>query len=116
MKSRITFKSFDYRSLWSAGATSIAALLCLLAPAIASAATVCNIVKIKIQQELTLERQAFDARMVINNGIDTLSIDNLNINVTFADENGVSVVASSDPNITTAKFFIAVDSMIRVAH
>jgi len=86
-------------------------LLCLLLPAISSAEPVCAVVKIEIQQELTLERQAFDARMVINNGLDTLSIDNLSINVNFTDENGLSVLASSDTTSTTAKFFIRVDSM-----
>jgi len=89
----------------------VTGLLCLLLPAISTAEPVCAVVKIEIQQELTLERQAFDARMVINNGLDTLSIDDLSININFTDENGLSVLASSDPNNTTAKFFIRVDSM-----
>ena len=32
--------------------------------------SVCAVVKIEIQQELTLERQAFDAMMHINNNLD----------------------------------------------
>ena len=42
---------------------------------------VCAQVKIEIQQELTLERQAFDAMMRINNGLDTLPIENVDITV-----------------------------------
>ena len=88
-------------------------LLCALfvMPSIALAESVCAVVKIEIQQELTLERQAFDAVMKINNGLDTLPIENVAVNVTFADEAGNSVLASSDPNSTDAKFFIRIDSM-----
>ncbi len=60
--------------------------------------SVCADVRIEIRQELTLERQAFDALMRINNGLDTLSIDNVDIDVLFADEDGLPVVASSDPD------------------
>ena len=44
-----------------------------------AAEPVCAVVKIEIQQELTLERQAFDATMRINNGLDLLSLENVNI-------------------------------------
>jgi hypothetical protein len=81
----------------------------------AHAATVCAQVKIEIQQELTLERQAFDAMMRINNGLDTLSINNVNVDVGFEDEDGNSVLASSDPNNTQAKFFIRIDSMDNIS-
>jgi hypothetical protein len=43
---------------------------------LSQADTVCAQVKIEIQQELTLERQAFDAMMRISNGLDTLPIEN----------------------------------------
>ena len=76
-----------------------------------AAEPVCAVVKIEIQQELTLERQAFDAVMRINNGLDLLSLENVNINVTFKDETGAAVEATSDTTSTTAKFFIKVDSM-----
>ncbi|WP_185234227.1 hypothetical protein [Teredinibacter franksiae] len=39
--------------------------------------SVCAIVKIEIQQELTLERQAFDAQMKINNALDDMPLDNV---------------------------------------
>lgn len=81
----------------------------------AASDTVCAVVKIEIAQELTLERQAFDASMTITNGLDTASIDNISINVTFTDENGAAVLATSDTTDTTAKFFITVDSMTNIS-
>lgn len=77
----------------------------------ASAEPVCARVKIEIQQELILERQAFDAMMKINNNLDTLAIDNVQVSVNFKDDAGNGVVATSDPNDTSAKFFIRIDSM-----
>ena len=73
--------------------------------------SVCAQVKIEIAQELTLERQGFDAHMRIHNGLDTLPLDNVAINVSFSDENSNPVLATSDPNNTTASFFITIDSM-----
>ncbi len=81
----------------------------------AASDTVCAVVKIEIAQELTLERQAFDANMTITNGLDTASIDNISINVTFTDENGAAILATSDTTSTTAKFFIKVDSMTNIS-
>jgi hypothetical protein len=90
-------------------------LIALLLAGNSQAGTVCAQVKIEIQQELTLERQAFDAMMRINNGLDTLSINNINVDVGFEGEAGNSVLASSDPNSTQARFFIRIDSMENIA-
>src|SRR4051812_28675720 len=50
------------------------------APLLAQAQeTVCARVKIEIKQELTLERQAFDATMKINNTTDTGVIENVSV-------------------------------------
>ncbi len=46
--------------------------------------SVCARVKIEIQQELTLERQAFDARMRINNGLSNITLENVDIDVSFS--------------------------------
>ena len=89
-------------------------LFCLLMPfacAFAQDDSVCAVVKIEIKQELTLERQAFDANMIISNGLDDIALENVGIAVQFTDETGNGVLASSDPNNTDAKFFIRVDSM-----
>lgn len=86
--------------------------LALLLPAASHTAdTVCAQVKIEIKQELTLERQGFDAMMRITNGLDTTSLDNVDITVSFADEAGNVIKATSDPNDTTASFFIRIDTM-----
>ena len=81
---------------------------------VVAAETICAVVKIEIRQELTLERQAFEAKMVITNGLDTMSLDDVDIDVLFADEAGNPVVASSDPNNSSAKFFIRLDDMTGV--
>jgi len=93
-------------------AFGLAGLIVLLFSGAAySADPVCARVKIEIKQELTLERQAFDATMKINNGLDTTSLDNVSVNVSFKDEAGNTVKATSDPSDTSALFYIRVDSM-----
>lgn len=73
--------------------------------------SICARVQIQIDQELTLERQAFDAHMRINNGLSTIALEDVNVDVLFYDEDGNSVLASSDPDNTEALFFIRLDSM-----
>lgn len=80
-------------------------------PAAAADDSVCARVKLEIKQELTLERQAFDAHMRINNGLSHITLENININVNFSDEDGAAVLASSDPDNTDALFFIRLDTM-----
>ncbi|MBD8528170.1 hypothetical protein IFO71_20670 [Pseudoxanthomonas sp. CAU 1598] len=101
--------SFSRLGNWAIAAA--AALGLQFAPAGQAQDIVCAVVKIEIRQELTLERQAFEAKMKISNGLDTLALENVDINVTFEDEAGNSVLASSNPNDTDAKFFIRLDSM-----
>ncbi|RLC12366.1 MAG: hypothetical protein DRI57_17815, partial [Deltaproteobacteria bacterium] len=72
---------------------------------------ICARVKIEIRQEMTLERQAFEANMRINNGFGDITLDGVSVDVSFSDEDGNSVIASSDPNDTQALFFIRTDSM-----
>jgi uncharacterized repeat protein (TIGR01451 family) len=73
--------------------------------------TVCAQAQIQIQQKVSLERQAFDAVMRINNGLQTGAIQNVGINLTFQDQAGNGVVATSDPNNTSASFFVSVSSL-----
>ena len=73
--------------------------------------SICAVVKIEIRQEMTLERQAFDAHMRINNGFSHITLEDVDIDVSFADEDGNSILASSDSNNTDALFFIRLDSM-----
>jgi hypothetical protein len=67
--------------------------------------SVCARVKIEILQELTLERQAFEARMTINNGLAGIALDTITVDIHFADRNGNPVRATTSPNDTLAKFF-----------
>lgn len=102
------------RAGWKAPLCQAMALLCLasglvMAPALAQE-TVCARVKIEIKQELTLERQAFDAQMKINNTTDTGVIENVKVVVKVTDESGVPVLISSDPNDLSAKFYVRISS------
>lgn len=94
--------------------TSLSALFVTIASApaahAADDATTCARVKIEIKQELSLERQAFDAEMKISNAMDGASLSDVKVVVKFTDEAGVPVEASSDSSNTTAKFFIRVSS------
>ena len=91
---------------WLAGA----ALLAAGAPW-AGAAPVCCEVKIEIQQEMTVERQAFDAMMRISNGFDALALSNVTIQVTFQDAQGNPVEATSSANLSSALFFVRTNSL-----
>ncbi|SCY18539.1 Ig-like domain-containing protein [Thiohalorhabdus denitrificans] len=73
--------------------------------------SLCAQVKLQIEQELTLERQAFEAHMRINNGLDTDPLENVAVSVQFTDKDGNPVVASSDPDSEDATFFIRQDSL-----
>ncbi len=72
---------------------------------------ICARVKIEIKQELTLERQGFSAHMRINNGIDFSSLEDVHVAVSFMDEDGNPVQATSDPGNSDAFFYIRVDEM-----
>jgi hypothetical protein len=107
------------RAPWASARHLFALLLgafILHLPVTLSAETICARVKIEIKQELTLERQGFDAMMKITNGIDTNPIENVNVSVSFADEAGNSVRATSDSNDATAAFYIRVDTMTGIGN
>jgi CRISPR/Cas system CSM-associated protein Csm5 (group 7 of RAMP superfamily) len=65
--------------------------------------TVCAEVKIEIEQEISLERQGFDAHMRINNGGASIPLENVSITVSFADAVGNTVQASADPDRAATK-------------
>jgi hypothetical protein len=87
-----------------------------LAPALVTAQeTVCARVKIEIKQELTLERQAFDAEMRINNTTDTSVLENVSIVVKVTDEAGTPVSITDNPNDLSAKFFVQLTNRQNIA-
>ena len=73
--------------------------------------SVCAEVKIVIEQKLSFERQAFDARMVISNGLTSDSLQDVSIDLFFLDRNSQPVVATQNANDTAASFFYRTDSL-----
>jgi len=69
----------------------------------------CAEVKIEIMQELTMERQGFEALMRITNSLDTFSLENVSVKVFFKDADGNPVVATSNTSASNAAFFIRKD-------
>ena len=78
---------------------------------IAENGSVCARVKIEIQQELTLERQAFDAHMRIENGLLDKPITDVKIEVLFTDADGKTRKATSEARASADEydFFIDLD-------
>ena len=62
---------------------------------------VCSTVSIEIPQELTIERIAFDAKMVITNNVPDKDLTNIRVDVTIKD---------SDGNVKNDLFFVKVSS------
>lgn len=67
---------------------------------------ICAVVKIRIKQKLTLERQAFDAELVVNNDLESIPLKSVKVDIHFKDENGKTVLATSDSKNEKAAFFI----------
>lgn len=84
----------------------ISGLILLAMTSVHAQESVCARVKIEIKQELSLERQAFDAEMRITNSLPATILTDINVDVKVTDEMGTAVEITSDPNNTTAKFFI----------
>ncbi|RRD65772.1 DUF11 domain-containing protein [Comamonadaceae bacterium OH2310_COT-174] len=70
---------------------------------------VCAEVKIVIEQKLSLERQAFDARMVITNGLPDQKLQDVHVELLFMDANNNPLTATSDPSAVGAPFFYRTD-------
>jgi len=73
--------------------------------------TVCAQVKIELKQQLTLERQAFDAQMTINNALEGASLTDVSVTVKVTEENGTPVLITTDPADTSARFFVRLSSI-----
>ncbi|TBW56060.1 hypothetical protein EZI54_10490 [Marinobacter halodurans] len=90
-------------------------MVLLSAHAAAAEESLCAVVKIQIAQELTLERQAFEATMRITNSLDSMALENVKVNIQFEDSDGNSVLASSDSSNESAAFFIDLDASQHIA-
>lgn len=80
-------------------------LLCLFCPVagLKAASSLCVRVKIEIVQTVTLERQGFRATMKVSNGGEA-DLAGFQAAVNFADEQGNSVAASTNPNASPNDF------------
>lgn len=67
-----------------------------------AANTACARVSIEIQQELTLERVAFDAKLVIRNNLPDKDLESIRVDVTIQDKDG---------NVKNDAFFMRVSSL-----
>ena len=103
--------------IWISWAIRIMILCVVVQLGARQAMAACATVKMEIVQEVTLEQQTFDAHMRIRNDVESLTLNNVNIEVGFADAEGNTVLATSDPNSqdTNVMFFIQVDSMSGIA-
>ena len=72
--------------------------------------TVCSTVSLQISQDLTLERQGFEAQMHIINSLDGKRLEHVRIDVLMKNENEELVTISSDTTQSGAKFFIRLES------
>ena len=83
----------------------ILAFILILMPQISGAETACSRVSIEILQELTLERIAFDAKMVITNNIPDKDLSNIRVDVIIKDANG---------NVKNDLFYMRVSSTNKI--
>lgn len=100
-----------FRRVTSAARNLLFLLGLLLASTSSLAAEpICAEVVIEIKQELTLERQAFEATLKVNNPLSS-PLENVGVAVHFLDSEGNEAVATSDTSDLDAKFFIRVSSI-----
>jgi hypothetical protein len=100
-------------TLWRSAASLLPLWLLLLAalsPTLARAQDAdCADVQIVIEQKVSLERQAFDAHMVIHNGLEGSALTNVKIELTYLDQDQQPVTATTDPTAVGATFFESLD-------
>ncbi len=70
----------------------------------------CAEVKIVIEQKLSFERQAFDARMLIKNGLDD-RLKNIRVELIFTDKDNQPVEVTQSTEESKAKFFYRINSL-----
>jgi hypothetical protein len=70
----------------------------------------CAEVKIVIEQKLSFERQAFDARMLIKNGLDD-KLKNIRVELIFTNKDNQPVEVTQKTEDSKAKFFYRINSL-----
>lgn len=101
---------------WFPRITTLAIALSLLCSPVARAEeALCAEVQITISQEASLERQAFEASMVITNGLDSLSLEDVFVELLYEDADGNEVEVTNDPALSQALFFERLDDAVGVS-
>src|SRR5688572_7161934 len=98
------------KTLWKSLLYSVLMGACATISRVHAQQPLCARVKIEIRQDVTLERQAFEATMTINNSSADKTLTDVNVDVLFQTSTGVPVEKTSDPSNSTAKFFINMTS------
>jgi hypothetical protein len=77
--------------------------IALLAPIklVAQTDSICAVVKLELLQKATLEREAFDAHLTVNNGDPSNPMTNFKVQISFKDSDGNSIDQSFFVKITT---------------
>jgi uncharacterized repeat protein (TIGR01451 family) len=78
------------------------------------AQAVCTEVKLEIPQQLSMERQAFIARLEIQNDVD-LELTEISVTLEFTDALGNPVLASTSPQNSAALFFYRPDEQNNIS-
>src|SRR5882724_1292538 len=65
-----------------------------------AAGTICAACQLQVDQQLTFERQGFNATMTITNGLANTSLTNIAVSIYFTDAQGNPVSSTTDPNAT----------------
>ena len=71
---------------------------------------ICATAKIEIAQTVSLERQAFEARMSIKNTLDGLPLDQVKVELRVTDDSGLPIVFAQNASVTDAQFFVSLDN------
>ncbi|TPW16993.1 MAG: Ca2+-binding protein, partial [Elusimicrobia bacterium] len=88
---------------------ALAALAALPTVPSAQQGGLCAVVKLEIAQEATLEREAFDAKLIVNNNLPDTPLTSLKVNVFIKDETGTRADSAFFVKLTTLTNTSAVD-------
>lgn len=91
--------------------TAGVSVLVLCCMALGEEETVCASVSMEVEQDATLERQAFDAYLKINNGYSNVRLEDVRVEVSFTDAANAPVEVTDDQANTNALFYVRVSDM-----
>ena len=113
---RVLSKTTSHMSSWVLKVALLATTMAgfLFTTSVHAEEALCAEVQISISQEASLERQAFEASMMITNGLDSLSLEDVTVELLYEDAEGNSVEVTNDPAPSAALFFERLDDTVGV--